>query len=468
MSHAAQRIHSHRSWNGPIHRLTDAACIVAGLGLDTSLARGWSDRTTAVAAVAIVAYFLIAEVSGLYRSWHGTVADREVLCALVTWTGTIVLGASLAFAFDRHGLLAPGAVIFWFGGTALSLAISRAAIRGVQYLLRAKGINTRSFAVVGVNELGFQLARNIRRSPELGLRLAGFYDDRIGGRLPTLPEDLGERLGTIDELVERARTGEVENIYIAFPMRAEERTKRVLARLSDSTASVYVVPDFFVFELLHSRWTNIGGLPAVSVFENPFYGVDGLIKRIADLVFASAFLVIATLPMAAIAIGIRLTSRGPVFFRQTRYGLDGRPIKVWKFRSMTVCQDSGVIAQATKDDARVTPFGAFLRKTSLDELPQLFNVIGGSMSLVGPRPHASQHNEGYRKVIQGYMLRHKVKPGITGLAQVNGWRGETDTLDKMQKRVEFDHQYIREWSPWLDIKILFKTVFTVLSKQNAY
>jgi putative colanic acid biosynthesis UDP-glucose lipid carrier transferase len=242
----------------------------------------------------------------------------------------------------------------------------------------------------------------------------------------------------------------------------------VLARLSDSTASVYVVPDFFVFELLHSRWTNIGGLPAVSVFENPFYGVDGLIKRIADLAFASAFLVIATLPMAAIAIGIRLTSRGPVFFRQTRYGLDGRPIKVWKFRSMTVCQDNGVIAQATKDDARVTPFGAFLRKTSHDELPQLFNVIGGSMSLVGPRPHASQHNEGYRKVIQGYMLRHKVKPGITGLAQVNGWRGETDTLDKMQKRVEFDHQYIREWSPWLDIKILFKTVFTVLSKQNAY
>jgi putative colanic acid biosynthesis UDP-glucose lipid carrier transferase len=469
MSPGRRRIHPHWSWNGLVHRVADATCIVAGLLADEALlAAGWSDRASALAAVAIVAYFLVSEVTGLYRNWHGTATDREVLCALGTWTGTIVIGASLAFALDRQGYLAPDAALLWFAGTAFLLAVGRVAIRAVQHLLRAKGINTRSFAVVGVNELGFQLARNIRRSPELGLRLAGFYDDRIGGRLPALPDDLGERLGTIDELVEHARTGEVENIYITFPMRAEERTKRVLAKLSDSTASVYVVPDFFVFELLHSRWTSIGGLPAVSVFENPFYGVDGLVKRVADLVFASLFLVVAALPMAAIALGVRLSSPGPVFFRQTRYGLDGRPIKVWKFRSMTVCQDTGVIQQATKNDARVTPFGSFIRKTSLDELPQLFNVLAGSMSLVGPRPHASQHNEGYRKVIQGYMLRHKVKPGITGLAQVNGARGETDTLDKMQKRVEFDHQYIREWSPWLDIKILFKTVFTVLSKQNAY
>jgi putative colanic acid biosynthesis UDP-glucose lipid carrier transferase len=469
MSPDRRRIHAHWSWNGLVHRVSDATCIVAGLAADESLlAAGWSDRASALAAVAIVAYFLFSEVTGLYRNWHGTATDREVLCALGTWSGTIVIGASLAFAFDRQGYLAPDAALLWFVATAFLLAVARVAIRAVQHLLRAKGINTRSFAVVGVNELGFQLARNICRSPELGLRLAGFYDDRIGGRLPTLPADLGERLGTIDELVEHARGGEVENIYITFPMRAEQRTKKVLARLSDSTASVYVVPDFFVFELLHSRWTSIGGLPAVSVFENPFYGVDGLVKRVADLVFASMFLAVAALPMAAIALGVRLSSPGPVFFRQTRYGLDGRPIKVWKFRSMTVCQDTGVIQQATKNDARVTRFGALLRKTSLDELPQLFNVLGGSMSLVGPRPHASQHNEGYRKVIQGYMLRHKVKPGITGLAQVNGARGETDTLDKMQKRVEFDHQYIREWSPWLDIKILFKTVFTVLSKQNAY
>jgi putative colanic acid biosynthesis UDP-glucose lipid carrier transferase len=257
-------------------------------------------------------------------------------------------------------------------------------------------------------------------------------------------------------------------VYVTFPMRAEKRIKNVLARLGDTTASVYVVPDFFVFELLHSRWTNIGGLPAVSVFENPFYGVDGWIKRAVDLVLSSVLLAALAVPMALIALAIKLTSAGPVFFRQKRYGLDGREILVWKFRSMTVCENGPVVSQAKRGDARVTRLGAVLRRTSLDELPQLFNVIGGSMSLVGPRPHASAHNEAFRKSIQGYMLRHKVKPGITGLAQVSGARGETDTLDKMQRRVALDHQYIREWSPWLDVKILFKTVFAVMSRENAY
>jgi putative colanic acid biosynthesis UDP-glucose lipid carrier transferase len=283
-----------------------------------------------------------------------------------------------------------------------------------------------------------------------------------------VPAELGSHVGNLDELVEQARQGKVCTIYITFPMRAEQRIRGVLARLSDTTASVYVVPDFFVFELLHSRWTNIGGLPAVSVFENPFYGVDGVVKRLADVALASAFLAVAAVPMAGIALAIKLTSPGPVFFRQRRYGLDGREIKVWKFRTMRVCEDAAVVTQATKNDPRVTRIGALLRRTSLDELPQLFNVLDGSMSLVGPRPHASAHNEAYRKMIHGYMLRHKVKPGITGLAQVNGWRGETDTLYKMQRRVEFDHQYIREWSPWLDLKILFKTVLTVLRQKNAY
>jgi putative colanic acid biosynthesis UDP-glucose lipid carrier transferase len=241
----------------------------------------------------------------------------------------------------------------------------------------------------------------------------------------------------------------------------------VLNRLSDTTASVYVVPDFFVFELLHSRWTQIGNLPAVSVFENPFYGVDGFVKRALDVVLGTALLIVLAIPMLLIALAVKLTSPGPVIFRQNRYGQDGREIRVWKFRSMRVTENGQKIQQATLNDPRITKLGAFLRRTSLDELPQLINVIAGSMSLVGPRPHATAHNEQYRKLIPGYMLRHKVKPGITGLAQVNGWRGETDTDEKMQKRVEFDHKYIREWSPWLDIKILFQTVFTVLKGNNA-
>jgi putative colanic acid biosysnthesis UDP-glucose lipid carrier transferase len=242
----------------------------------------------------------------------------------------------------------------------------------------------------------------------------------------------------------------------------------VLDRLGDTTASVYLVPDFFVFQLLHSRWTDILGLPVLSVFENPFYGIDGLAKRISDLAFGSlAFLLVAA-PMAAIAVMIKLTSPGPVFFRQRRYGLDGREILVWKFRTMAVCEDGATAVQATRNDPRVTRLGAVLRKTSLDELPQLFNVLEGSMSLVGPRPHAKAQNEEFRAQIGGYMLRHKVKPGITGLAQVNGWRGETDVPEKMEKRIEFDHRYIREWSLWLDMQIMMKTVFVVLSGKNAY
>jgi len=260
----------------------------------------------------------------------------------------------------------------------------------------------------------------------------------------------------------------VETIYITFPMRAEERIRRTLAKLSDSTASVYLVPDFFVFELLHSRWTSISGMPVVSVYENPFNGIDGVVKRAMDVGLASLLLVVAALPMLVIAALVKLSSPGPVFFRQKRYGLDGREIGVWKFRTMQVCEASGQFTQATRNDPRVTQVGAVLRTLSLDELPQLFNVIQGSMSLVGPRPHASTQNEEFRRLIRGYMLRHKVRPGITGLAQVSGWRGETDTLQKMEKRIECDHRYIREWSLWLDLKILFRTVFVVLSRKNAY
>jgi len=398
--------------------------------------------------------------------------EREVMCAVGTWALTIPLVVMLRSARDWFQQPAPQLdpqILFtWFLITAALLAAMRLASRTVERLLLARGFNARSFAIVGVNALGFQLARNIEEMPHLGLKLAGFFDDRPPHRIPDVPPEIGQNLGSIGQLVEQARSGQIEMIYITFPMRAEERIKRLLTQLSDSTASVHIVPDFFVFELLHSRWTDIGGLPAVSVFENPFYGADGLLKRATDVVLAGLLLVALAVPMLTVALAVKLTSAGPVFFRQRRYGMDGREIKVWKFRSMRVGDDGPRVRQATRNDSRLTPIGGFLRTTSLDELPQLFNVLGGSMSLVGPRPHATAHNEEYRRHIQGYMLRHKVRPGITGLAQVNGWRGETDTLYKMQKRIEYDHQYIREWSLWNDFKILVLTIFTVLRRDNAY
>ncbi|KOR27973.1 capsular biosynthesis protein, partial [Achromatium sp. WMS2] len=275
-------------------------------------------------------------------------------------------------------------------------------------------------------------------------------------------------VGDFQDLLARAIDGSVDLIYIALPLGNQKRISSMLTALGNTTASVYIVPDFFVFNLLHSRWVNLGPIPTISVFETPFYGVEGWLKRVEDLVFSTIILILISIPMLIIAIGVKLSSRGPVFFKQSRYGLNGRPIRVWKFRTMTVCEDGANVPQAQKHDPRVTKFGSFLRRTSLDELPQFINVLMGDMSIVGPRPHAVAHNEMYRKLIDGYMLRHKVKPGITGWAQINGWRGETDTLDKMKGRVACDLWYIRSWSLWLDIKIIFRTAFTGFSSPNAY
>lgn len=418
--------------------------------------------------LAVVVFYLVAEVAGLYRNWRGVPVRQEIFCALWTWAFMLVGMGGVGLATGWTRFLDRHTVVVWTGLGGMLLTGGRLGIRAVRHLFRRLGYNIRSFAVVGVNPLGFQVAQTIQQAPELGLSFLGFYDDRTARRTPPIPPELGSRLGTIEELVEHARQGRVHVIYITLPLRAEARIRTILDRLSDTTASVYLVPDFFAFQLLHSRWTTINGLPVVSVFENPFYGVDGLVKRALDLVLGTFFLLVAAVPMLVIAIAIKLTSPGPVFFRQRRYGLDGREIRVWKFRTMYVCEDGTNVQQAKPHDPRVTPIGRFLRRTSLDELPQLFNVLEGSMSLVGPRPHATAHNELYRKKIRGYMLRHKVKPGITGLAQVEGYRGETDTLEKMEKRIEYDHKYIREWSLWLDLKILARTLRAVLSRQNAY
>lgn len=468
-----RRIQQHASLLGIILRLCDAAGVVVGLWFATRLAAAEGARVEiGAAAAAALMFYLAAEITGLYRSWHGVSADRELICSAVTWAVTVPAIGLLGFFFDLFASVESASArrlfFTWVLTTPVFIAALRAGFRLYQRRQRARGRNVRGLAIVGCTEIGLQLARNIENSPWSGLRTVGFFDDRPADRRSAMPDDVAGCVGNIDELLRQAADGRVHMIYITLPLRAENRIKSVLRRLADTTASVYLVPDFYVYELLHSRWINVGGLPAVSVFENPFYGVDGMVKRLTDVVLGSLILVAAAPVMLAVAAAVKLSSPGPVFFRQKRYGLDGRPIDVWKFRSMRVCENGGDVKQATKGDSRITKVGAILRKTSLDELPQLFNVMEGTMSLVGPRPHANLHNEQYRKLIQGYMLRHKVKPGITGLAQVSGWRGETDTLDKMQGRVECDHAYIRDWSPWLDLKILFRTIFTVLSRQNAY
>jgi putative colanic acid biosysnthesis UDP-glucose lipid carrier transferase len=471
MPNPLQRIHQHWSYLGAAHRSIDAVSILAGLWVAARYASWLPMRFYLEAGIlALLFYGAVAELGGIYRSWRGASTRRELVATLTSWGITLLFVTVGWFFLKRiqHQEVSRMAVFLWFVTTGLLMVGGRLALRGLLWTLRAMGYNTRSFAVIGVTELGFQLVRNIEQSPEMGLEFLGFYDDRDDERTPNIPGDLAGRIGNLDDLLAQARQGKVDTIYITFPMRAESRIRSVLGRLSDTTASVYVVPDFFVFELLHSRWTDILGLPVVSVFETPFYGIDGLAKRLCDLLVGGALLALLAIPMLLIALTVKLTSPGPIFFRQRRYGLDGREIWVWKFRTMRVCESGDAMKQTVRNDPRVTPLGALLRCMSLDELPQLFNVLDGSMSLIGPRPHTQVLNEQFRSEVEGYMLRHKVKPGMSGLAQVNGCRGETDKPEKMEKRIQFDLRYIRDWSLWLDLKILLQTPLAVFSRKNAY
>jgi len=260
----------------------------------------------------------------------------------------------------------------------------------------------------------------------------------------------------------------VHEIYVTLPMGSQPRIVELLQQAQGTTASVYFVPDVFGISIIQGRLKDLNGVPVVGICETPFTGTNELVKRLSDLVLASLVLLLIAPLMALIGLGVKLSSPGPVIFSQRRNGLAGEEIVVYKFRSMRALDDGDIVRQATKDDPRVTPLGTILRRTSLDELPQFINVLQGRMSIVGPRPHAVAHNEQYRQLITAYMVRHKVKPGITGWAQIHGHRGETDTIEKMQARVEYDLEYLRNWSLGLDLQIIARTVKVVFFDRNAY
>ena len=415
----------------------------------------------------IVRHYLILTVLVFALTFPGT-SPRSVNASsmagdiLANWIVIIALLLLLGWATQTFSLFDQRVLFAWAIATPVALFTAH---RLTPRLFAAEGIQ-RVAVIAGGNEVGSMLAQHIRSTPLLGIRFAGFFDDRGADRAGNGSPD--EVLGNIGQLAAFVKSHHVDLIYIALPMASQPRILKLLDELRDTTASIYFVPDIFVSDLIQARTDTIGDIPVVAVCETPFYGVNGLVKRISDIVLASVILVLISPLMLAIAAGVKISSPGPALFRQRRYGLDGREIIVYKFRSMTVTEDGKVVTQATRNDTRVTPFGAFLRRSSLDELPQFINVLQGRMSVVGPRPHAVAHNEMYRKLINGYMIRHKVKPGITGWAQVNGLRGETETVDKMKARIEYDLAYLRRWSLWLDLQIIAKTVFVVLKPQDVY
>jgi putative colanic acid biosysnthesis UDP-glucose lipid carrier transferase len=381
---------------------------------------------------------------------------------LLQWGSVIGLLVLAAFAFDVPDEFRRNVFLTWFIVTPIGLTGTHALRHRVRWLA-AHGTDAPRFIIIGVNEVGVELAR---RLPQAGF--LGYFDFRSVDRIAKVL-DLDKLVGHCKDVANYVRKHNVKVVYIALPLANVPRMSELVNALRDTTASVYFVPDAFAFDLIQGRLVEINGMPALSVCETPLHGMPAVCKRAMDIAFAGLGLLMLSPALLLIGAAVRLTSRGPALFRQRRYGLDGEEILVYKFRSMRVQEDGAVVNQARKGDPRVTRVGAFLRRTSLDELPQLLNVLEGKMSLVGPRPHAVAHNELYRKLINGYMIRHKVRPGITGLAQVNGLRGETETLEKMSERVRYDLEYLRHWSPWLDIKILFKTIGVVLrDRRNAY
>ena len=385
---------------------------------------------------------------------------------LSSWVTLIAILALCAYATRSFHYFEDDVLLAWVLVTPvlqwLAVWIGRAVLR--RHASRPE--NRSPAVVVGAGALGVKVASALQQNRERGTDFLGYFDDRADGRVH--PDASARILGGLKDVAPHANEYGVKEIYITLPLGSQPRIVELLEQVQGTTASIYFVPDVFGISIIQGRLEDMNGVPVVGICETPFQGTNDLVKRVSDVVIASVIVILISPLLLAIAIGVKLSSPGPIIFRQRRNGLDGGEIVVYKFRTMRTQDDGPVVPQATKNDPRVTRFGAFLRRTSLDELPQFFNVLQGTMSIVGPRPHAVAHNDEYKRIIKAYMVRHKVKPGITGWAQVNGQRGETDTIEKMRVRVEYDLEYLRNWSLGLDLRIIAGTIRLLFFDRHAY
>jgi len=449
-------------------RGVDAVVIVATLWLVSHrLGYPWEALETGLAWFAALAFILCGSVGRLYRSWRSEPLHEELGRIALCWCAAAVVTGFAAFLVAPLTDLPRALALWWFLATPLALGASRVAIRTALRIGRIRGHNYRRTAIVGSTRIAVQIAESMIEAPWMGLRFVGYYDDRRPVEERIDPRTRERLLGDMERLIRDVLEGDVDRVYITLPLRAEIRIKDLIDRLAETPVEILYVPDFFIFSMLRAQWEQIGTLNVVNVVTTPFLGVSGVAKRIEDIVLASLILAVIAAPMAVIAAAVKLTSPGPVIFRQRRYGLNGNEFEIWKFRTMTVMEDGAQFVQAKRGDRRVTPLGRFLRGTSLDELPQFLNVLRGDMSIVGPRPHPVALDEQHRRLIPRYYFRHRIRPGITGLAQVSGFRGETDTLDKMEKRIEHDIRYIDQWSLLLDLRIIWLTVMRGFRDRNA-
>lgn len=414
-----------------------------------------------MALLTLLVVLLFPGVNRFGRSGIGVLID-----IMLSWASVLLVLALLGYATGTLRGFNTRMLWTWAGSTPLALWLCTLA--GTAWLRHEAGLPSarRPAVIVGANPLGMRVAAMLKSRHSFGHDCLGFFDDR-GAERVNLPATAQLR-GTLESLPRFIDEHGVKDVFITLPLSSQPRILNLMEALQNTTASLHFVPDVFGVSIIQGRLEDMGGVPVVGLIVTPFTGVNGLVKRVSDIALSILILVLISPVLLFVAIGVRLSSPGPVLFKQRRTGLDGDIIEVYKFRSMTALDNGTDIKQATRNDPRITRFGAFIRKTSLDELPQFVNVLQGRMSIVGPRPHAVAHNEQYRKIVKAYMARHKVKPGITGWAQVNGLRGETDTVDKMARRVEYDLEYLRNWSLSLDLLIIARTAKLMFFDRKAF
>jgi putative colanic acid biosysnthesis UDP-glucose lipid carrier transferase len=429
---------------------------------------GWftvTEQTIWPTLIAIVAASLLVrfDLQQLIQMHHYRFA---VVVSLFSRAVILALVCTIAFFIDGSVIRQLSAIALFSLGQWCAVSFLTIVLIEIAMLPGLRRPNQK-LAIVAVTDSSVAFARRLPNQRFVALEFVSYFEDRSPERIPDhTPFPIMCR---IDEVSAYVHNHELHHVLVSLPTQAPYRFGQVLEQLLDTTCSVHYLHDFMLFKPIREGMTSIGKLSVFTIIDSPASGIGSIVKRTFDITASALALTILSPMMLAVAIWIKLDSKGPVFFKQNRWGARAHPFQIYKFRSMTqTASDSNDVVQATKNDMRVTRVGAFIRRTSIDELPQLINILRGEMSLVGPRPHAIPHNEQYRSQVRGYMLRHKIKPGLTGWAQIHGFRGETDTLDKMEGRIEYDLEYLRQWTPALDIYIIWRTVGLVLSRKNAY
>jgi Undecaprenyl-phosphate glucose phosphotransferase len=455
--------------HGLAARLVDMVLIgfAAVLSLHIRFPDTRADHTYAICILISIALTLIVfPASGIYQSWRGRSAWKLVSRVALIWLAVQVCSLALMFSLHITDFLSRLWMAYWTGLGGALLISARLGIYGVLRRVRKAGHNLRKVAVIGTAAQCARLLKSIQDSPGSGFRPSAAF--------PVCSDGAGLNIGVpvfsgLEAFAQHVRAGEVHELWLALSLSEEPVVTSIVKAFRSELVNIRLIPDVSSLAPFGGTIVNLLGAPAISLVGSPLTEHAMFSKDLFDRAFAALALIAIAPLLMVIAIAVKLSSRGPVLFMQRRKGADGRVFKIYKFRSMYVhAPEPGVVKQATKGDPRITRLGAFLRRTSLDELPQLMNVLRGEMSVVGPRPHAIEHDEIYRTCVDDYLQRYRIKPGITGWAQVNGYRGETDQIEKMQRRVELDLYYLKNWSFWLDVRIVLATVAKGFVSANAY